>query len=179
MCLVTIPALTTIVDRQFKEDRTLCPVWALGYCLDKTKDLRGSRSPPFISFEKGRTSDIRPTTLSSWLKQTILLCYKHADKQALDLSKLKCMTLGPLRPFWLLRWGTGGPNHSSLSLQVNQIFKPRFCVHCEALGAILHISELGCTFPFNLNIQAVSALSFIQYSGLWLLTGPVPRTSAL
>ena len=27
---VTIPALTTIVDRQFKEDRTLCPVRALG-----------------------------------------------------------------------------------------------------------------------------------------------------
>ena len=28
---VTIPALTTIVDRQFKEDRTLCLVWALRY----------------------------------------------------------------------------------------------------------------------------------------------------
>ena len=28
---VTIPALTTIVDRQFKEDRTLCPVQALRY----------------------------------------------------------------------------------------------------------------------------------------------------
>ena len=32
--LVTIPALTTIVDRQFKEDRTLCPVWVLRYYLD-------------------------------------------------------------------------------------------------------------------------------------------------
>ena len=32
--LVTIPALTTIVDRQFKEDRTLCPVRALRYYLD-------------------------------------------------------------------------------------------------------------------------------------------------
>ena len=39
---VTIPALTTIVDRQFKEDRTLCPVRALRYYLDRTKDLRGS-----------------------------------------------------------------------------------------------------------------------------------------
>ena len=35
---VTIPALTTIVDRQFREDRTLCPVWALRYYLDRTKD---------------------------------------------------------------------------------------------------------------------------------------------
>ena len=49
---VTIPALTTIVDRQFKEDRTLCPVRALRYYLDRTKDLRGSRSLLFISFKK-------------------------------------------------------------------------------------------------------------------------------
>ena len=80
---VTIPALTTIVDRQLKEDRTLCPVRALRYYLDRAKDLRGSRSLLFISFKKGHTSDIRPTTLSSWLKQTILLCYKQADEQAL------------------------------------------------------------------------------------------------
>ena len=71
---VTIPALTTIVDRQFKEDMTLCPVWALRYYVDRTKDLRGSRSLLFISFKKGHTSNIRPATLSSWLKQTILLC---------------------------------------------------------------------------------------------------------
>ena len=45
--------------------------------------------PTFISFKKGHTSDIRPTTLSSWLKQTILLCYKQADQQALDLVQVK------------------------------------------------------------------------------------------
>ena len=70
---LTIPALTTIVDRQFEEDRTLCSVRALRYYLDRTKDLRGSRSLLFISFKKGHTSDIRPATLSCWLKQTILL----------------------------------------------------------------------------------------------------------
>ena len=86
---VTIPALTTIVDRQFKEDRTLCPVRALRYYLDRTKDLRGSRSLLFISFKKGHMSDIRPATLSSWLKQTILLCYKQADQQAMDLVQVK------------------------------------------------------------------------------------------
>ena len=86
---VTVPALTTIVDRLFKEDRTLCPVRALRYYLDRAKDLRGSRSLLFISFKKGHTSDIRPATLSSWLKQTILLCYKQADQQALDLVQVK------------------------------------------------------------------------------------------
>ena len=87
--LVTIPALTTIVDRQFKEDRTLCPVQALRYYFDRTKDLRGSRSLLFISLKKRHTSDIRPSTLSSWLKQTILLCYEQADQQALDLVQVK------------------------------------------------------------------------------------------
>ena len=86
---VTIPALTTIVDRQFKEGRTLCPVWALRYYLDRTNDLRGSRSLLFIAFKKGHTSDIRHATFSSWLKQTILLCYKQADQQALDLVQVK------------------------------------------------------------------------------------------
>ena len=105
MSPVTIPALTTIVDRQFKEDRTLCPVRALRYYLDRTKDLRGSRSRLFISFKKGHTSDIRPPTLSSWLKQTILLCYKQADQQALDPVQVKVHDIRPLRPFTVgYRW---------------------------------------------------------------------------
>ena len=87
--LVTIPALTTIVDRQFKGDRTLCPVRTQRYYLDRTKDLRASRSLLFISFKKGHTSDIRRAALSSWLKQTILLCYKQADQQVLDLVQVK------------------------------------------------------------------------------------------
>ena len=53
------------------------------------QDLRGSRSLLFISFKKGHTSDIRPATLFSWLKQTILLCYKQADQQALDFVQVK------------------------------------------------------------------------------------------
>ena len=89
MSPVTILALTTIVDRQFKEDRTVCPVRARRYYLDQTKDLRGSRSLLFISFRKGHTSDIGPATLSSWLKQTVLLCYRQADQQALDLVQVK------------------------------------------------------------------------------------------
>ena len=38
---------------------------------------------------KGHTSDIRPATLSFLLKQTILLCYKEADQQSLDLVQVK------------------------------------------------------------------------------------------
>ena len=81
---VIISAFTTIVDRQFKEDRTLCPVRALRYYLDRTKDLRGSRSLLFISFKNKQTN--KPWT---W-------------------SKPKYMTFGllrPLRPFTVgYRW---------------------------------------------------------------------------
>ena len=100
MSLVTISAMATIVDRQFKEDRILCPVRALRYYLDQTKDLRGSRSLLFISFKKRHTSDIRPTTLSSWLKQTILLCYKQADQQALDLVQVKVHDIRAFAAFY-------------------------------------------------------------------------------
>ena len=86
---VTIPTLTTIVDRQLKEYRTMCLVQALRYYLNRSKDLRGPQSLLSISFKKGHTSDIRPATLSSWLKQTTLLCYKQADQQALDLDQVK------------------------------------------------------------------------------------------
>ena len=97
---VTIPALTTIVDRQFKEDRTLCPVRALRYYLDRTKELRGSRSLLFISFKKEHASDIRPATLSSWLKQTILLCYKQADQQALARVQVKAHDIRAFAAFY-------------------------------------------------------------------------------
>ena len=86
---VTIPALTTIVDRQFKEDRTLCPVQALRYYLDRTKDLRESRSLLFISF-KERTYLRHQTRYSLFLVETnhsTLL--KQADQQAWDLVQVK------------------------------------------------------------------------------------------
>ena len=70
------------------------------------KDLRGFQSLLFISFKKGHTSDISPTTLSSWLKQIILLCYKQTDQQALDLVQVKLVILGPCSLQSLL-WGGG------------------------------------------------------------------------
>ena len=37
---VVIPALAPTLDKSLKEDRSLCPVRALRYYLDKTQDLR-------------------------------------------------------------------------------------------------------------------------------------------
>ena len=37
--------------------------------------------PTFYLIQEGHASDVRPATLPSWLKQSILLCYKQADQQ--------------------------------------------------------------------------------------------------
>ena len=49
---VVIPALAPTLDRSLKEDRSLCPVRALRYYLDKTKDLRTGKELVFVSFRK-------------------------------------------------------------------------------------------------------------------------------
>ena len=135
---VTIPDLTTIVDRQFKEDRTLCPVLSLRYYLDRTKDLRGSRSLLSISFKKGHTSDIRPATLSSWLKQTILLCFKQADQQALDLVQVKAYDI---RAFAASKAFYGG-------VSVDQIMQ---AYHWKAHNTFTNFNLRDLTWSDNVN----------------------------
>ena len=53
---------------------------------------------------------VRPATLSSWLKQTIQLCYKQADQQTLDLVQVKAHDIRAFaasKPFTVgYRWTT-------------------------------------------------------------------------
>ena len=155
---VTIPALTAMVDRQFKKDRTLCPVRALRYYLDQTKYLRGYRSLLFISFKKRHTSDIRPTTFSSWLKQTILLCYKQADQQALDLVQVKAHDI---RAF-----ATSKAFYSGVS--VDQIMQ---ACHCKAHNTFtnFYLKDLTWSDNDNMYLGPVVAAQQVQ--------DPSPQTS--
>ena len=49
---------------------SLCQVRSLGYYV-------------FVSFKKGFGKDISPATISSWIKQTVILCYELSDQEAL------------------------------------------------------------------------------------------------
>ena len=96
MSPVTIPALTT-----------MGPEWVL---------------IPTFYFLQERTH-LRLATLSSWLKQTILLYYKQADQQALDLVQVKVHDIRAFsasKAFYNKLWGISGPNHASLSLESSQ-----------------------------------------------------------
>ena len=70
-------------------DRSLCLVRALRYCLDRTSDLRQNKGLVFVSFKKGFDKDISPATISSWIKQTVFLCYELSDQEALTLHQVK------------------------------------------------------------------------------------------
>ena len=86
---VVIPALAPTLDKSLKEDRSLCPVRALHYYLDKTQDVRQGKELVFVSFKKGFTKDISPATISSWIKQTVILCYDLSDQESLTLHQVK------------------------------------------------------------------------------------------
>ena len=86
---VVIPALAPSLDRSLKGDRSLCPVRALCYYLDRTSDLRQNKELVFVSFKKGFDKDISPATISSWIKQTVILCYELSDQEALSLHQVK------------------------------------------------------------------------------------------
>ena len=86
---LVIPALPPTLDRSLKSDRSLCPVRALGYYLDRTSDIRQNKELVFVSFKKGFDKDISPATISSWIKQTVILCYELSDQEAHTLHQVK------------------------------------------------------------------------------------------
>ena len=86
---VVIAALAPTLDKSLKGDRSLCPVRDLRYYLDRTSDLRQNKELVFVSFKTGFDKDISPATISSWIKQTVILCYELSDQDALILHQLK------------------------------------------------------------------------------------------
>ena len=86
---VVIPALAPTLDKSPKSDRSLCSVRALRYYLDRTSDIRQNKELVFVSFKKGFDKDISPATISSWIKQTVILCYELSDQEAHTLHQVK------------------------------------------------------------------------------------------
>ena len=72
------------LDRSLKEDRSLCPVSALRYYLDKTQDRRSNKELVFVSFKKTFIKDI-----SSWIKLAMILCYQMSDQESLAVHQVK------------------------------------------------------------------------------------------
>ena len=69
---VVIPSLSDLVGQDLLKDRSLCPVRALHYYLDRTTKMRNNKEKLFISFCPGFSKDISANTISAWLKQVIM-----------------------------------------------------------------------------------------------------------
>ena len=89
VALVVIPALAPSLDKSLKEDRSLFPGRALRYYLDRTQDLRKGKDLVFVSVHKNFQKDIVPATISSWIKQTVLLCYQLSDEEAQNVHQIR------------------------------------------------------------------------------------------
>ena len=67
----------------------MCPVRALRYYLNRTSNLRQNKELVFVSFKKGFDKYVSPATISSWIKQTVILCCELSDQEALTLHQVK------------------------------------------------------------------------------------------
>ena len=83
---VVIPALKPFLSSNLTEDMTLCPVRALRYYLDRTSASRKGKNRLFISFKDSFNKDIQRSTISSWIKQTVILAYQSSGSNNKDLQ---------------------------------------------------------------------------------------------
>ena len=86
---VVIPALKPTLDPSLVQDKSLCPVRSLRYYLDKTKDLRKGKKLLFVAIKEGYSKDISKATISSWIKQSIILAYQKSDQEVQNVSQVK------------------------------------------------------------------------------------------
>ena len=79
---VVVKALSTV-----DKDSLLCPVKALEVYLDRTSVIRGDRKKLFIAYKKGHKKEICKSTLSGWIKKTVIKCYHLAERDE-DLKRV-------------------------------------------------------------------------------------------
>ena len=86
---VGIPAMAPTLDKSLKANCSLCPIKAMHYYLERTSNLRHDKELVFVSFKKGFDKDNSPFTISSWIKQTVILCYELSDKGTRTVHHIK------------------------------------------------------------------------------------------
>ena len=91
---LVIPALAPTLDRSLKGDRSLCPVRALCYYLDRTLDLRQNKGLVFVSFKKG--FDRHFTCHYLLINRLLSSVMSSLTKRPSHYIRLKPMMLGPL-----------------------------------------------------------------------------------
>ena len=128
---VVIPALAPTLEKSLSEDKSLCPVRALRYYLNRTKDLRKGKDLVFVSFRKCFQKEIVPATISSLIKQTVLLCYQLSDETSQNLHPVRAHDVRAFAASQAFQGGVSLARPLGLSLEIPQYLHP---VLSEGLG---------------------------------------------
>ena len=99
---VVIPALAPTLDKSLSENRSLCPVRALRYYLDKTEGLRQGKDLVFVSFRKGFIRTVSLRQFLPGLNRQCCYVISSQTKRPKTYIKLELMMFGLLqllRPF--------------------------------------------------------------------------------
>ena len=103
---VAIPALAPSLDKSLKEDKSLCPVRALHYYLDRTKDLRAGKDLLFVSLRKSFQKDIVPAHIFLPGSNRLCCCAINFPTRKPKLYiRFGLMMSGPLQPPKLFKAG--------------------------------------------------------------------------
>ena len=80
----TISSLDELAVPEGKDDKLLCPVRALRYYLQRSNEYRSEEQQKlFISHRRGMSKDIRPMTISAYIREAIVLAYASAPGKAI------------------------------------------------------------------------------------------------
>lgn len=102
---IVLSSLKGYVSPLDEQDSLLCPVRALKFYLDRTKNLRQGKKCLFISFQPNYKKDISPQTISSWLKSVIQMTYKLSSKELDSLPSVKAHEIRHMAASWAFKGG--------------------------------------------------------------------------
>ena len=98
-----IKALSQILSPGMEGDRSLCPVRAIRFYMDRTKSVRKDQKKFFIAYtEPGHSKELCQGTISSWLKRTIILAYGLASTETCQVHRVKAHDVRGMAASWAL-----------------------------------------------------------------------------
>ena len=95
---ISIPALSAVVGRG-EPERSLCPVRALRFYVERTRPIRDGRTRLFLPVRAGKR-DISAQTISKWLVSTIKAAYVTASQEDVQLHKVRAHDIRALSASW-------------------------------------------------------------------------------
>jgi integrase len=99
---ISVKSLSAFVDDRMREDRTLCPVRALRFYMNKTKHVRKGSTRLFLSFFAPH-AEVTKATLSTWIKRTVKLAYRHSPGNDNAFGQIRAHDVRGLATSWAFK----------------------------------------------------------------------------